>query len=119
MGYNGDEGGSQGNYFCFYVASLVCSIPDSNLNHFHAVQAMKIENMVRIKEEFDYKSLCRRLDMELEKLIAENERQGRLMIEQKEDFQEKLEEAWNCANEFEKKLANALEVYKYFVFEQC
>ena len=80
---------------------------------------MKIENMVKIKEEFDYKSLCRRLDMELEKLIAENERQGRLMIEQKEEFQEKLEEAWNCANESEKKLANALEVYKYFVFEQC
>ena len=31
--------------------------------------------MVKLKEEFDYKSLCRRLDIELDKLIAENERQ--------------------------------------------
>ncbi|KAK1306536.1 Armadillo repeat-containing kinesin-like protein 2 [Acorus calamus] len=38
-------------------------------------RAMKVENMVKIKEEFDYKSLCRRLDIQLDKLIAENERQ--------------------------------------------
>ncbi|XP_062233656.1 kinesin-like protein KIN-UB [Phragmites australis] len=38
-------------------------------------RAMKVENMVKLKEEFDYKSLCRRLDIELDKLIAENERQ--------------------------------------------
>ncbi|CAN6215224.1 unnamed protein product [Urochloa humidicola] len=37
-------------------------------------RAMKVENMVKLKEEFDYKSLCRRLDIELDKLIAENER---------------------------------------------
>lgn len=36
---------------------------------------MKVENMVKLKEEFDYKSLCRRLDIELDKLSAENERQ--------------------------------------------
>jgi kinesin family protein 5 len=77
------------------------------------VQAMKIENMVRIKEEFDYKSLCRTMDMELEKLIAENERQGRLLIEQKEEFQEKLEDAWTCASEAEKNLANAREVFTF------
>ncbi|URD98824.1 Armadillo repeat-containing kinesin-like protein [Musa troglodytarum] len=38
-------------------------------------RAMKVENMVKLKEEFDYKSLCRRLDIELDKLMAENERQ--------------------------------------------
>lgn len=38
-------------------------------------RAMKVQNMVKLKEEFDYKSLCRRLDIELDKLIAENERQ--------------------------------------------
>lgn len=38
-------------------------------------RAMKVENMVKLKEEFDYKSLCRRLDIELDKLIVENERQ--------------------------------------------
>ncbi|MED6190248.1 hypothetical protein PIB30_104038 [Stylosanthes scabra] len=31
--------------------------------------------MVKLKEEFDYKSLARRLDVELDKLIMEHERQ--------------------------------------------
>ncbi|OIW20663.1 hypothetical protein TanjilG_18603 [Lupinus angustifolius] len=38
-------------------------------------QAMKVENMLKIKEEFDYKSLSRKLEVQLDKLIAENERQ--------------------------------------------
>ncbi|KAA8522301.1 hypothetical protein F0562_012974 [Nyssa sinensis] len=38
-------------------------------------RAMKVENMLKIKEEFDYKSLSRRLDIQLDKLIAEHERQ--------------------------------------------
>ncbi|KAG6407967.1 hypothetical protein SASPL_130968 [Salvia splendens] len=38
-------------------------------------RAMKVENMVKLKEEFDYKSLSRRLEMQLDKLTAEHERQ--------------------------------------------
>ncbi|XP_076938635.1 kinesin-like protein KIN-UB, partial [Bidens hawaiensis] len=38
-------------------------------------RAMKVENMLKIKEEFDYKSLCKRLETQIDKLIAENERQ--------------------------------------------
>ncbi|KAG6427973.1 hypothetical protein SASPL_112221 [Salvia splendens] len=38
-------------------------------------RAMKVENMLKIKEEFDYKSLAKRLEMEIDKLMAENERQ--------------------------------------------
>ncbi|KAK4804278.1 hypothetical protein SAY86_004095 [Trapa natans] len=37
-------------------------------------RAMKVENMLKIKEEFDYKSLSRKLEIQLDKLIAENER---------------------------------------------
>ncbi|KAI3829190.1 hypothetical protein L1987_03307 [Smallanthus sonchifolius] len=37
-------------------------------------RAMKVENMLKIKEEFDYKSLCKRLETQIDKLIAENER---------------------------------------------
>ncbi|PKA59957.1 Armadillo repeat-containing kinesin-like protein 2 [Apostasia shenzhenica] len=47
-------------------------------------RAMKVENMVKLKEEFDYKSLCRRLDIEIDKLIAENERQ-------RKDFDDDIE----------------------------
>lgn len=39
---------------------------------------MKVENMLKIKEEYDYKSLARRFEMEVDKLIAENERQEKL-----------------------------------------
>ncbi|EPS63032.1 hypothetical protein M569_11754 [Genlisea aurea] len=42
------------------------------------VPAMKVENMLKIKEEFDYKSLSKRLEMEIDRLIAENERQQKL-----------------------------------------
>ncbi|KAF5952929.1 hypothetical protein HYC85_010873 [Camellia sinensis] len=38
-------------------------------------RAMKVENMLKIKEEFDYKSLSRRLEIQLDKLVVDNERQ--------------------------------------------
>ncbi|XP_031113301.1 kinesin-like protein KIN-UB [Ipomoea triloba] len=38
-------------------------------------RAMKVENMLKIKEEFDYRSMCKRLEVQVDKLIAENERQ--------------------------------------------
>ncbi|KAL1548699.1 kinesin-like protein KIN-UB [Salvia divinorum] len=41
-------------------------------------RAMKVENMLKIKEEFDYKSLAKRLEMEIDKLMAENERQQKV-----------------------------------------
>ncbi|KAL2233989.1 kinesin-like protein KIN-UB isoform X1 [Sesamum indicum] len=41
-------------------------------------RAMKVENMLKIKEEFDYKSLSKRLEIEIDKLIAENERQQKV-----------------------------------------
>ncbi|CAD5175234.1 unnamed protein product [Musa acuminata subsp. malaccensis] len=69
-------------------------------------RAMKVENMVKLKEEFDYKSLCRRLDIELDKLMAENERQ-------RKDFEDEIErirtEADSRVAEVEKGYNNTLE----------
>lgn len=63
--------------------------------------------MVKLKEEFDYKSLCRRLDIELDKLIAENERQQK-------DFEDEVEkiraEAQSRLAEADKTYMIALEV---------
>lgn len=63
--------------------------------------------MLKIKEEFDYKSLSRRLEVQLDKLIAENERQ-------KKDFEVELErinlEAQSRIMEVERNFADALEV---------
>lgn len=70
-------------------------------------QAMKVENMVKLKEEFDYKSLCRRLDIEIHNLLAENERQ-------RKDFEDEIErirvEAQNRIADADRNYLTALEV---------
>lgn len=69
-------------------------------------RAMKVENMLKIKEEFDYKSLSRKLEVQLDKLIAENERQRKAF----EDEVERLNvEAQNRISEVERSFADALE----------
>ncbi|KAF5466944.1 hypothetical protein F2P56_016822 [Juglans regia] len=69
-------------------------------------RAMKVENMLKIKEEFDYKSLSRRLEVQLDKLIAENERQQKAF----EDEAERINiEAQNRISEVERSFADALE----------
>ncbi|KAA8521939.1 hypothetical protein F0562_012747 [Nyssa sinensis] len=69
-------------------------------------RAMKVENMLKIKEEFDYKSLSRRLDIQLDKLIAEHERQQKA-------FQDEVEritiEAQKSISEAERNHADELE----------
>lgn len=63
--------------------------------------------MLKIKEEFDYKSLSKRLEVQLDKLIAENERQQKA-------FEEEIErinlDAQNRVSEVEQNFADALEV---------
>ena len=67
-----------------------------------------MENMVKLKEEFDYKSMCRRLENELDRLIAENERQQK-------GFEDELTrirvEAQNHVSQAEKSYSTALEVF--------
>lgn len=53
--------------------------------------------MLKTKEEFDYKSLSRRLDIQLDKLIAEHESQQKA-------FQDEIE---RIAQEAQKRIAEA------------
>ena len=63
--------------------------------------------MLKIKEEFDYKSLSRRLELQLDKLIAENERQQKAF----EDDVDRINvEAQNRTAEVERSFTDALEV---------
>ncbi|KAL5796337.1 hypothetical protein ACOSQ2_001157 [Xanthoceras sorbifolium] len=72
-------------------------------------RAMKVENMLKIKEEFDYKSLSRKLEIQLDKLIAENERQQKVF----DDEVERINlEAQNRISEVERNFADALEKEK-------
>ncbi|XP_050386767.1 kinesin-like protein KIN-UB [Argentina anserina] len=69
-------------------------------------RAMKVENMLKIKEEFDYKSLTRKLDLQVDELIAKNERQHKFY----EDEVERLTvEAEKRISEVERNFADALE----------
>ncbi|KAJ7569872.1 hypothetical protein O6H91_01G098500 [Diphasiastrum complanatum] len=72
-------------------------------------RAMKVENMLKLKEEFDYKSLCRRLEADLDRLIAENERQSQAVLESEEEMERRLEEARIIVVEAESRLSAALE----------
>lgn len=69
-------------------------------------RAMKVENMLKIKEEFDYKSLSRRLEIELDKHIAENERRQKAFDDELERIQLESE---NRIADVEQNFADALE----------
>ncbi|KAF9687744.1 hypothetical protein SADUNF_Sadunf02G0124800 [Salix dunnii] len=69
-------------------------------------RAMKVENMLRIKEEFDYKSLSRKLEIQVDKHIAENERQKKAFDNEVERINQ---EAQNRVAEVERNFAEALE----------
>ncbi|GMI96206.1 Arabidopsis thaliana KINESIN Ungrouped clade, gene A, phosphatidic acid kinase [Hibiscus trionum] len=69
-------------------------------------RAMKVENMLKLKEEFDYKSLARKLDIQLDQLIMEHEREQKAF----EDEIERLTtDAQNQISEAERNYANAME----------
>lgn len=67
-----------------------------------------MENMLKIKEEFDYKSLSRRLEMEIDKLIADNERKQKVYENEIERIRL---EAQKRVAEAERNYVEVLEVY--------
>ncbi|MFQ6666364.1 hypothetical protein Gotur_032732 [Gossypium turneri] len=69
-------------------------------------RAMKVENMLKLKEEFDYKSLARRLDIQLDKLIMEHERKQKAFEVEIERIKA---EAQNRISEAERNYADAVE----------
>ncbi|XP_040990212.1 kinesin-like protein KIN-UA isoform X2 [Juglans microcarpa x Juglans regia] len=69
-------------------------------------RAMKVENMLKLKEEFDYKGLSRRLDVQLDKLIAEHERQQKSF---EDEIKRITADAKNRISEVERSYADALE----------
>ncbi|KAK1290020.1 Armadillo repeat-containing kinesin-like protein 1 [Acorus calamus] len=62
-------------------------------------RAMKIVNMVKLKEEFDYESLCRKLEYQVDSLTAEMERQQKWRDVEKLQIDRKLEECQNSLAE--------------------
>ncbi|XVF51617.1 hypothetical protein PTKIN_Ptkin04bG0198700 [Pterospermum kingtungense] len=69
-------------------------------------RAMKVENMLKLKEEFDYKSLARRLDIQLDKLIMEHERKQKAF---EDEIERVTKDAQNQISEAERTYADAME----------
>ncbi|XVF13267.1 hypothetical protein REPUB_Repub08aG0193900 [Reevesia pubescens] len=69
-------------------------------------RAMKVENMLKLKEEYDYKSLARRLDIQLDKLIMEHERKQKAF---EDEIERITTEAQNQISEAERNYADAIE----------
>ena len=62
---------------------------------------------MKIKEEFDYRSLCRRLEIQIDKLMAENERQQKAF---EDEVERTAIEAHKRISDAEMNYADALEV---------
>ncbi|PKU63907.1 Armadillo repeat-containing kinesin-like protein 1 [Dendrobium catenatum] len=68
-------------------------------------RAMKVINTVKLKEEFDYESLCRKLENQVDFLTSEMERQQRLRDCEKENMEKRLKECEISLAEAKKNLA--------------
>ncbi|KAF5742558.1 Armadillo/beta-catenin repeat family protein / kinesin motor family protein isoform 1 [Tripterygium wilfordii] len=68
-------------------------------------RAMKVVNMVKLKEEFDYESLCRKLEAQVDHLTAEIERQQKLRDNDEHNFEKQLKE---CVDSFSEENKNLL-----------
>ncbi|KAL3649635.1 hypothetical protein CASFOL_006038 [Castilleja foliolosa] len=90
--------------------SLIITIGPSSRHHSETAstimfgqRAMKVVNMVKLKEQFDYKSLCRKLETQVDHLSAEIDRQQKLREDEKNETNKFLEELKNSSAEAEKR----------------
>ncbi|KAJ8504730.1 hypothetical protein OPV22_005616 [Ensete ventricosum] len=68
-------------------------------------RAMKVVNAVKLKEEVDYESLCRKLEYHVDYLTSETDRQQKLRENEKEQLEKKLKEKEALLVETEKKFS--------------
>ncbi|KAK9158587.1 hypothetical protein Scep_005161 [Stephania cephalantha] len=91
--------------FTFVCASFNC------IEHAFSL-AMTMVNTVKLKEEFDYESLCRKLEQQVDYLTAETERQKKQREDDKEKMERKINECQNSFIEAERNLAARSEFLK-------
>ncbi|XVE68810.1 hypothetical protein DITRI_Ditri09bG0100200 [Diplodiscus trichospermus] len=97
--------------------SLIITIGPSSRHHAETTstimfgqRAMKIVNVVKVKEEFDYESLCRKLETQVDHLTSEIDRQQKFRERDKYDFVKQLHECQDSFNEKRKNLVTRSEV---------
>lgn len=70
---------------------------------------MKIVNTIKLKEEFDYESLCRKLEIQVDHLTAEVERQQKSKEIDKYELEQRLRDCQNSYAEEKKILVTQVE----------
>ncbi|CAA0814440.1 Armadillo repeat-containing kinesin-like protein 3 [Striga hermonthica] len=97
--------------------SLIITIGPSSRHHAETAstimfgqRAMKVVNSVKVKEEFDYESLCRKLETQVNHLSAEVDRQQKLRENEKNETNKLLQEYENSSAEAEKHFATRSEL---------
>ncbi|KAK5795115.1 kinesin-like protein KIN-UC [Gossypium arboreum] len=96
--------------------SLIITIGPSSRHHAETTstimfgqRAMKIVNVVKLKEEFDYESLCRKLETQVDHFTAEIDRQQKLRESEKYDLEKQLRDCHDSFNETRKNLVTRSE----------
>ncbi|KAJ6432898.1 hypothetical protein OIU84_020020 [Salix udensis] len=96
--------------------SLIITIGPSGKHHAETTstimfgqRAMKIVNMVKLKEEFDYESLCRKLETQVDHLTSELERGEKLRECEKLELEKQLKQCQVSFSESEKNLVTRSE----------
>ncbi|GAB2276802.1 hypothetical protein Dimus_011517 [Dionaea muscipula] len=97
--------------------SLVITIGPSERHHAETTstimfgqRAMKIVNMVKLKEEFDYESLSRKLEIQVDHLTRDIDRQQKLRDNYINQMEKKLKECQLSFSEAERSLVTRSEI---------
>ncbi|KAH9768503.1 kinesin-like protein KIN-UC [Citrus sinensis] len=97
--------------------SLIITVGPSGRNHAETTstimfgqRAMKVVNMVKLKEEFDYESLCRKLETQVDHLTAEIERKQKLRENDKCELEKLLRECQISYDEAKDNLVTQVEL---------
>ncbi|XP_031257346.1 kinesin-like protein KIN-UC [Pistacia vera] len=101
--------------------SLIVTIGPSARHHAETTstimfgqRAMKIVNMVKLKEEYDYESLCRKLETQVDQLTAEIERQQKVQENDKNELEKQLR---GCRNSYDKEKNNLVTQVEHLTAE--
>ncbi|XP_022134077.1 kinesin-like protein KIN-UC isoform X2 [Momordica charantia] len=96
--------------------SLIITIGPSSQYHAETAstimfgqRAMKIVNMIKLKEEFDYESLCRKLENQVDNLTAEVDRQQKFREIEKHKLEKQLRDCQSSLAEAENGLISRSE----------
>ncbi|KAL0322043.1 UNVERIFIED_CONTAM: Kinesin-like protein KIN-UC [Sesamum calycinum] len=103
LGRLGKEDESERGIMVRAMEDILAGTSTSDSVEVSYLQAMKVVNTVKVKEEFDYESLCRKLETQVDHLTVEIDRQQKLKENEKNEMKKLLEEFENSTAEAEKR----------------